>query len=174
MTERRRQISHLVQVARVRIETAVVEIEGGDIDDEEAERQAIEEAEFLPREVWTLQPFDANANRPHVQAMLSHDEFAENGKTLHTELVNASEPIRYLLLKANCDTGEADLVLQPWLVVDQPDLLASDLVRAWIDVLQDLGVTHLSQRLDDLAAGSPPLPSDQVLFNVKHRSEPEK
>ena len=64
MTERRRQISHLVQVARVRIETAVVEIEGGDIDDEEAERQAIEEAEFLPREVWTLQPFDANANRP--------------------------------------------------------------------------------------------------------------
>ena len=76
MSETRSQISHLVRVARVRIETAVVEIEGGDIDDEEAERQAIEGAEFLPSEVWTVQPFDANAYRPHVQSMLSHDEFA--------------------------------------------------------------------------------------------------
>jgi hypothetical protein len=31
----------------------------------------------------------------------------------------------------------------------------------------------LSERLDDLAAGSQPLPSDQVLFNVKRRSEPK-
>ena len=43
----------------------------------------------------------------------------------------ASEAVRYLL-EANCDTGETGVVLQPWLVVDQPDRLASDLCREWI------------------------------------------
>jgi len=42
---------------------------------------------------------------------------------------------------------------------------------AWIDALQDLGLTHLSERLDGLAAGSPPLPSDRVLFDVERRPE---
>ena len=59
------------------------------------------------------------------------------------------------------------------LQVDEPDLLASDLCRGWIDALEDLGLTHLSERLDDLAAGSPPMPSDLVLFNVKRRSPPK-
>ena len=58
-------------------------------------------------------------------------------------------------------------------MVEQPDLLPSDLCRARISALQDLGFTHLSERLDDLAAGSPPLPSDQVLLNVKRRSDPK-
>jgi hypothetical protein len=34
-------------------------------------------------------------------------------------------------------------------------------------------LTHLSERLDDLSAGSPPMPSDLVLFNVKRRSLPK-
>ena len=71
-------------------------------------------------------------------------------------------------------TGEGELDLQPWLAVDEPDLLASDLCRGWIDALQELGLTHLSERLDDLTAGSPPMPSDLVLFNVKPRSPPKK
>jgi hypothetical protein len=55
-----------------------------------------------------------------------------------------------------------------------PDLLASDLCRGWIDALQELGLIHLSERLDDLTAGSPPIPSDLVLFNVKRRSRPKE
>ena len=50
MKQRRDRVSHLVQVARVRIETTVVEIEGEDIDDAAAELEAIEEAELLPNE----------------------------------------------------------------------------------------------------------------------------
>jgi hypothetical protein len=69
--------------------------------------------------------------------------------------------------------GEGELALQPWLQVDEPDLLASDLCRGWIDALEDLGLTHLSGRLDDLSAGSPPMPSDLVLFNLKRRSPPK-
>ena len=170
------RISHLVRVARIRIETTVVEIDGDDRDDEDAERQAIEEAELLPDDAWVMQPFDGNWYRPHVQSIISRAEMAElaqHGRSGNAELVDASEPVRYQLLKGNCDTAEGDLVLQPWLEVEQPDLLASDLCRAWIGALQDLGLTHLSERLDDLSTGNPPLPSDRVLFNVKRRPEPK-
>jgi len=122
-----------------------------------------------------MQPFDQSAYRPHLQSILSRADIAElaqQGRRTDAELVDASEPTRYQVLKANCDTAEAELVLQPWLVVDHP-ALASDLCRAWIGALQDLGLTHLSERLDDLAAGSPPLPPDRILFNVKRRSEPK-
>ena len=170
------RVSHLVRVARIRIETTVVEIEGDNRDDEDAERQAIEDAELLPDDVWIMQPFDQNAYRPHVQSIISRAEIAElsqHGKSGNAELVDATKAIRYQLLKGDCDTAEGDLVLQPWLVVEQPDLLASDLCRAWISALQGLGLTHLSQRLDDLAAGSPPLPSDQVLFHAKRSPKPK-
>ena len=170
------RVSHLVWVARIRIETTVVEIEGADRQDEDAERQAIEEAVLLPDDVWVMQPFDENAYRPHVQSMISRAEIAEltrRGKSANADLIDASEPIRYQLLKGNCDTAEGELILQPWLVTEQPDLLASDLCRAWISALQDLGLTHLSERVDDLAAGNPSLPSDQVLLNAKRRSEPK-
>ena len=98
---------------------------------------------------------------------------ARQGRSSSEELIEASETIRYQILKGNCDTSEGELVLQPWLVVDQPDLHSSDLCRDWISKLKALGLTHLSERLADLAAGSQPLPSDQILFNVKRRSEPK-
>jgi hypothetical protein len=173
----RNRVSHLVRVARIRIETAVVQIEEDDRDDEEAERQAIETAASLPDDVWVMQPFDEGAYRPHVQSMISRDgiaELTEEGRSAEVELADLGEAIRYQLLKANCDTGEGELVLQPWLEVDEPDLLASDLCCGWIDALQDLGLTHLSERVDDLRAGSPPIPSDLVLFNVKRRSPPKE
>jgi hypothetical protein len=34
---------------------------------------------------------------------------------------------RYLLLKGDCETGEGDVILQPWLKTQEADLLASDL-----------------------------------------------
>jgi hypothetical protein len=46
MNAKCRRVSHLVRVARIRVETAVVAIEGDDKDDEEAERQAIENAQL--------------------------------------------------------------------------------------------------------------------------------
>ena len=176
MKHERARISHLVRVARLRIETAVIEIEGNDLDDEEAERQATEDAEFLPDELWALQPFNGNDYQPHVQSIVSREEIAElaqQGRSSSEELIEASESIRYQLLKGNCDTSEGELVLQPWLVVDELDLHSSDLCHDWISELKALGLTHLSERLNDLAAGSPPLPSDRILFNVKRRSEPK-
>ena len=108
--------------------------------------------------------------------MISREELAEltkEGRSADAALADLGEAVHYQILKANCDTGEGELTLQPWLQVDEPDLLASDLCRGWIDALEDLGLTHLSERLDDLTAGSPPMPSDLVLFNVKRRSPPK-
>jgi len=95
-------------VARIRLETALVEIEGDDRDDEEAERQAIEKAEALPDDVWVMQPFDESAYRPHVQSMISREELAEltqEGRSADPELADPGEAIHYQLLKANCDHG---------------------------------------------------------------------
>ena len=64
-------------------------------------------------------------------------------------------------------------MLQPWLDIDRPDLLTSDLCREWLRSLQELGLTHMSERLDDLAAGSPALPSDRVLFGAKPHRKPK-
>ena len=63
---------------------------------------------------------------------------------------------RYPLLKGDCEIGEGDVILQPWLKIQEPDLLAPDLCAEWTGALEQLGITHLSQRLDDLAAGASP------------------
>jgi hypothetical protein len=76
---------------------------------------------------------------------------------------------RYLLLRDDCGTGEGDVILQPWFNTEEPDLLASDLCVEWIGSLEQLGLTHLSERLDDMAAGSPPTASDRILFGARSK-----
>ena len=71
MNRKHDRVSHLVRVARIRIETTVVEIKGDDCNDEDVERQAVEAAELLPDDIWVRQPFDENAYRPHVQSIIS-------------------------------------------------------------------------------------------------------
>ena len=167
MAQSPRRLKFHVLVARPRIDTAIVEVEA--TDDEEAERKALEKATRLPTAAWGTQPFDPSAYRPHVENMIAEDEFTTTGQPdgeRVAELLDETET-RYLLLKANCDTAEGDVLLQPWFVVDQPDLLASDLSRDWHASLQELGLTHMSQRLDDLAGGTPPMPSDQILFGAR-------
>ena len=46
----------------------------------------------------------------------------------------------YLLLKGDCETGEGDAILQPWLKTQEPDLLASHLCAEWIGTLEQLGL----------------------------------
>lgn len=179
MNDHRKQPSRFVQVARLRIETTIVGIDADDdADDAGVEREAIETASSLAEADWKLIPFDRGAYEPFVQAIISQAEIAEmaemGSKASITTLVDANEDTRYLLLKADCATGEAAVVLQPWLNVDEPDLLTSDLCKAWLMALEELGLTHMSDRLDDLAAGSPRMPSDQILFGPKVTRKPKE
>ena len=107
--------------------------------------------------------------------MIADDEL-ESTNTEHSEGeqaagLQAEAETRYVLLKANCDTAEGDLLLQPWLVIEQPDFLTSDLCREWLGSLNELGLTHMSERLDDLAGGSPFLPSHRILFAPPRRKK---
>ena len=162
-----KRLKFFVQVARPRIDTAIVEVEA--TDDEDAERKALEKAKRLPQAAWSTQPFDPKNYRPHVETMIAEDEFpaTEQPDRARAAELLAEIGTRYLLLKANCDGAEGDLMLQPWLVVDQPDLLTSDLCRDWLGSLNELGLTHMSERLDDLAGGSPVMPSDRILFSPR-------
>jgi hypothetical protein len=166
MTPKRQ--TFFVKLARPRVDVAIVEVEA--TDDEDAEAKAMQKAKQLPAAAWNTQPFDANDYCPHVQNMIAEDELNGSGKP-HEEAaaeLNADEETYYLLLKANCATSEGDLMLQPWFTVDHPDLLASDLNRDWLSRLNGLGLTHMSERLDDLAGGSPPMPSDSILFGARN------
>ena len=82
---------------------------------------------------------------------------------------DASSVTRFILLSGNLDTGEGEVIGQPWLSVELPDLLISDIAHDWIEKLEALGLTGLSDRFDELRAGSPPQPSDLVRFGVAKR-----
>jgi hypothetical protein len=160
---------YYVRVARSRIETTVVEVEA--VDDEEAEQSAVEEAMQLSVTAWAIEPFDTGSYRPHVDTMVSGDDSdppVELDRDQATELL-AETATHYLLLRADCDGGEGEVVVQPWFVVDDPDLLASDLTRDWLRSLEQLRLTYMSERLDDLASGETPKPSDRILFDTSTR-----
>lgn len=161
-----KQSKYYVRVARLRIETAILEVDA--VNDDEAERKAVQKAMQMPTRAWVAERFDPSVYRPHVETMVTGDDFAPPVRLDQDQALEelAEVDTRYLLLKASSDIDEGGLVLQPWFVTDRPDLLASDITRDWIGSLQQLGVTHLSERLDDLAAGSPPQPSDRILFSA--------
>lgn len=157
-----KSVKYHVQVVRLRFDAAIIEVQASD--DSDAERKAIEQAQRLSDADWQLQPFDHAAYRPHAEAMIAEDELTGPEEV---EDALAWNETRYLLLKGDCGAGEGDIVLQPWLKTEEPDLLASDLCSDWIGTLEELGLTHLSERLDGLAGGSPPTPSDRILFGVR-------
>jgi hypothetical protein len=162
-------VKYFVQVARLRLDTAIIEVEASD--DGDAEQKAIHRARLLPSTEWQSQPFDPSAYQPHVDAMVAQDELLESEEVDDALCKNET---RYLLLKGDCGTGEGDVILQPWLNTEEPDLLASDLCAEWIGSLEQLGLTHLSERLDDLAGGSPPTTSDRILFGARSKKQRDK
>jgi hypothetical protein len=101
-------VRYYVQVARLRLDTAIVEVDASD--DGDAEQKAIERARLLPGAEWELQPFDHAAYQPQAQAMIAQDELTES--EVVEDALRRNET-RYLLLKGDCETGEGDIILQP-------------------------------------------------------------
>lgn len=169
-----RRSKYYVRVARLRIETAVIEVDAAN--DDEAGQMALAEAMRLSPKAWTPEPFDDANYGPHVDTMVTGEDFDPPVELNLTDVATlfADTETRYLLLKASGDGYEGDVVLEPWFIVDHPDLLASDLTRDWIAALNRLGVTHLSERLDDLAAGEPAKPSDRILFSAPKPRKPDE
>ena len=94
---------YYVRVARLRVETAIVEVDA--VDEEEAERRAAGKARSSATS-WSLEPFDAHAYRPHVETMITGDELDPPVKLDRDqgEEMLADVETHYLLLQG---TGDA-------------------------------------------------------------------
>ncbi len=156
---------HYAQVALFRIETAFIEFDVDEDDTDAAEKLAEEKAKQLASAEWRPEPFDSEDQAPFVMSITDETE-AEELCADPYELVDASSVTRFILLSGNLDTGEGEVIAQPWLSVDLPDLLISDIAHDWIEKLEALGLTGLSDRLDELREGSQPQPSDLVRFGA--------
>ena len=162
-----KRVKHYVLVARPRIETAIVEVDA--TCDTDAEQQALAKAASLPAAAWSRRRFAHSVYQPHVETMVAEDEL--DGQRVqnreHAAELLAEFETRYLLLMAKEESERGDLLLQPWFVTHEPDLMVSDLTRDWIASLQELGLTHMSERLDHLSAGGTPTISDRILFAAR-------
>lgn len=169
---------HYAQVARLRLETAIIEFEADTGNDDGAQQIAEQEAKRLPQSAWRLQPFDRKAYAPFVMSLLDETEVDEcqelnPRKSVDPhKLVDVSGATCFTLLSADLDTGEGDLIRQPWLDVDPPSLLLSDIARDWTDKLEALGLTNLADRLDELMEGSQLAPSDLIRFGIAKKKSP--
>jgi hypothetical protein len=127
-----------------------------------------------------LEAFNADEQASFVLSIVDETEVNEVRQELGPEgtvdprkLADVTDEIRFVLLSGNLAAGEGEIICQPWLSTDPPDLLISDIARDWIDKLDALGLTDLSDRLDELREGTLPLPSDLVRFGIaKKRKKP--
>ena len=119
-----------------------------------------------------MEPFDADEYAPFVMSIVHETEVHEIrqerapiGTVDPQKQVDVTGEMRFVLLSGNFATGEGEIICQPWLTMDPPDLLDR------IDKLDVLGLTHLSDRLDELREGTPPMPSDLVRFGVAKKGK---
>jgi hypothetical protein len=172
------EIKHYATVVRIRIETALVEFDAPD-DLDAATIVARDVAEGLPDDAWTLDPYDDASYRPHVHAICDEfqlAEFHEPGEVagdLRSQVDEAASECRYLLLRGNLEDGSGDVIWQPWLKTDPPDLLSSDIAAEWIYDLRAPGIDQKSHRLDEIAGGAKPMPSDKILFAEPGPDDPK-
>ena len=89
-----KSVRYYVQVARLRLDTAIVEVDASD--DGDAEQKAIERARLLPGAEWELQPFDHVAYQPHAEAMVAQDELTDS--EIVEDALRGNET-RYLLFR---------------------------------------------------------------------------
>jgi hypothetical protein len=133
-------VKHYVRICRLRFEVMMVEVEGDDHDS--AELLALARADDARAPDWQLLPFDKNAYRLHVERCLSADDIAlatDDGESEVTAVANArslepDEDTRYHLLHADVNSGEGEVILQPWFA-DEGDLMQHDLSKDWIATL---------------------------------------
>ena len=170
---------HYAQIARLRIETAIIEFDADIEGAEGAQKIAEQKAKLLPQSAWRLEPFNAEDQAPFVLSTVDETEVKEARQDLGPmgtvdphELADVINEIRFILLLGNLDTAaEGEIICQPWLATDPPNLLISDIARDWVDKLDALGLTDLSDRLDELREGAQPMPSDLVRFGVAKKGK---
>ena len=135
-------MKHYVRLCRPRFEVTVLEIDAKDTF--EAGIIARENAGSLPESVWHLQAFDAKSYQPHVEERTPQSDVEANvgqepwdKESFIKELrsTEATEHTRYMLLQADINGGDGEVVYEPWFDYLNPTLLEIDIVGDWLESL---------------------------------------
>lgn len=121
---------YLVRLVRPVFQVAVVEVEASD--ENEAMFDALLQADTVPEELWSGD-FDLTSYGYDAQYV---EEVTESNEDAYI-FSGIEEDRRYLLLSANTNTGEGEMLLQPWLG-EISDLLVADLGMDWRGQLEEL------------------------------------
>lgn len=140
------QRKFLVRLVRPVFEVAVVEVEAES--EEMAEVVALSQSAVLEDKHW-IGAFEPGSYSCEAQYVVSADEMEDD--FIFSEIENER---KYGLLKANLDSGEGRILLQPWMEkVD--DLMSADLCVDWGNDLESLcqeGADNYFDKMRDLNA----------------------
>lgn len=128
---------HYVRVCRPRFEVTIVEIDEENSD--YAKIRAAVIASNLPSKAWKLLPFDAERYFPHVEECATEADMdaAAFGDESKEQLIARFRDVRenramaYLLLMADLESGEGDLIAEPWCDCTDPGALELDVANDW-------------------------------------------
>jgi hypothetical protein len=124
--EKKKSERYWVLLARPVIQTTVVEVKASDY--REAANKARQKATKLPDSRWegSYQPdeYGIDALTGLADSTFAPDEDPEE------YMQECAEDYRYMLLKANLDSGEGVLLVEPWLQ-NSDALSAADLLKDW-------------------------------------------
>lgn len=148
-----------VRLVRPVFQVAVVEVEASDEND--AMLDALHQADTVPEELWSGN-FD--------QANYGYDAqyVEETGESDEDDYIfsGIDDDRRYLLLSANTDTGEGEMLPQPWLN-EISDLMVADLGMDWRGQLEELeveGCSRFYESLEDQIARKDRKPAKVIPF----------
>ncbi|EHP86538.1 hypothetical protein GeomeDRAFT_1844 [Geobacter metallireducens RCH3] len=125
----------MVRLVRPVFEYVDIEVEAGE--ENEAVSAALAGAETIPADEWRG---NFAAEEYGVDAVCV-TESAGDDKEIFTEIAGEK---KYLLLKADTDSGEGEVVYQPW-IGEVSDLMLADLCSDWSGELaeaEEAGVAH--------------------------------
>lgn len=150
---------YLVRLVRPVFQVAVVEVEANDEND--AMLDALHQADSVPDELWSGNFDQANygydAQYVEEVAESDEDDYIFSG---------IEEDRRYLLLAANTDTGEGEMLPQPWLS-EVSDLMVADLGMDWrsrLEVLETEGCERFYESLEDQVVRKDRKPAKVIPF----------
>jgi hypothetical protein len=132
---------HWVLLARPVIQTLAVDVRARDRD--EAVDKAKKKAAKISDHFWQgeFRPGDYGID---ALTVLSDSDF-EPDEVPGEYMSECADDFRYMLLKANIDSGEGVLLVEPWLRDSGDPLLAADLLKDW-----NIAAEHLYHRAAEM------------------------
>lgn len=146
-----------VRLVRPVFQVAVVEVEASD--EEQAMLEALGQAESISENNWTGS-FDSDSYFYDAQFVEDAEESTDD-----YIFTGIDEDRKYLLLKADTDSGEGELLLQPW-ITEISDLMVADLSMDWgnqLGALEEAGTVSFYESLEQIH-DKPKVPAKIIPF----------